>query len=67
MFADHKKTRGHGMDKKIPIKVINFENKKLLVHPSQVESTRCREVVTSCCFDYGGNKKARKVWVPKAS
>jgi hypothetical protein len=45
----------------------NFENKKLLVHPSQAESTGCKEVVRSCCFSYGRNKKARKVWVPKAS
>jgi hypothetical protein len=45
----------------------NFENKKLLVHPSQVELTGCKEVATSCYFGCGRNKKARKVWVPKAS
>jgi hypothetical protein len=47
--------------------VSNFQNKKLLVHLSQAESTGCKEVVRSCCFDYGNNKEARKVWMPKAS
>jgi transcriptional regulatory protein LevR len=47
--------------------VSNFENKKFLVHPSQAESTGCKEVVTSCCSGYGRNKKARNIWVPKAS
>jgi hypothetical protein len=54
--------RGCGIHKKyVPVRVSNFENKKLLVHPSQAESTWCKEVVTSCCFNYGRNKKARKV------
>jgi hypothetical protein len=66
-FMYHKKTEGHVIDKKpFHVRVSNFENKKLLIHPSQAKSTRCKEVVTSC-FSYGRNKKARKVWIPKAS